>query len=82
MNAGRGSSSAAERARRYRQRRKNELEVLPVEIELPKLIDAMIEVGMVPEDQCEDKRLISKTAGNILRSWLLSITRDDTSKAR
>jgi hypothetical protein len=64
------SKSAAQRQAEFRQRERDGRRLLPaVEVELYRLVEAMIDAGLVDEDKSDDLRLIGSIAGRMLDAW-------------
>lgn len=70
--------SAAERARRHRQRQRELKGCVVVEVDFS-LIDALIECGLVQADRSEHRPAIAKAIGVILARWKETVTRDASS---
>lgn len=66
-------SAGAVRCRRFRQRRRRGLAILPVEVDLFQVVDALIEAGAVAEDDSEDRVKVAAAVARIVHEWAKKI---------
>src|SRR5258708_24863213 len=66
---GRRASSGAQRQRRYRQRRRLGAVIIPVAIDEYAVVDALIEAGILDEDESADRSRVAVALERIVGDW-------------
>jgi hypothetical protein len=62
--------TGAQRAARHRQRRKEGVEIFPIEVDSFSTIAALIDRRRVTEQQSRDRRAIATALGQIVAEWV------------
>ena len=62
-------TSAATRSKRYRRRLRSNRAVLPIEIDLFGVVDALLERGLISEEDSEDRLQVAAAVSWLVERW-------------
>lgn len=66
-------TAASERQKRYVQRQRAETAIIPVEVDVNHIADAMVEAALISEAESTSRKAIGAAASRLLSEWASKI---------